>query len=133
MKKIFNKTFFAALFLIIVLIAPVVSNAADPIVRCSTPDDCTFKALGQMMVDVIKFLLKFGMTLSAIGFAWAGILYLTAGGDSGKISKAHEIFKKIVIGFIMAMLSYVIVDLIATALGLDDTIIQLYNKFIPRN
>ncbi len=108
---------------------PVITNAG--LVTCSSVQTCNFNALGLMFVKVIKFVLNLGMTLSAIGFAWAGVLYLTAGGDTGKIAKAHEIFKKILIGFIIALLSFIIVDLIAKAFGLDSSIQALFNSFIP--
>ncbi|HRY30982.1 MAG TPA: hypothetical protein P5328_01150 [Candidatus Paceibacterota bacterium] len=124
LKTVLASTFVLALFIFWVNIA------SAGLVPCTDPEKCNFYALGQMIRDVIAYVLKLGMVLSAIGFAWAGFLYLSAGGDSGKISKAHSVFSNILIGFLLAVGSFLIVDLIAAAFGLKGDIVSLYNKFI---
>ncbi|HMO78678.1 MAG TPA: hypothetical protein PJ997_00630 [Candidatus Paceibacterota bacterium] len=96
---------------------------------------CDLNAVGTLLVNIIKFAINIGLVLSAIGFAWAGFLYMTAAGNSSQISKAHGVFKKILFGFLFAISAYLIVDLIAAAFGLKSTptgreIIELYNRVI---
>jgi len=47
---------------------------------------------------------------------YAGYLYLTAVGDTGQISKAHGLFKNAIIGFIIILVAWLLVDFILTAL-----------------
>ena len=101
----------------------------------SAPGDYGFEQLGQMLVNIINWLLVVGFTISATGFAAEGIMYLTAGGDPGKIGRSHVVFKKILVGFILAVSSHAIVNFIATSLGMksDSSIVELYNSFIQKN
>lgn len=115
---------------IIITSAPIISFAEHGLVKCHNAKECDLTALGNTLVAIVKFLVSIGIALSAIGFAWAGFLYITAGGNSSQIAKAHQVFKKILIGFLLAIGAFLIVDLIAGTLGLNDTITKLYNKVI---
>lgn len=131
-------------FLILLVVAPVGISTAQGrtgIVPCTgvslirNDGGCDFDALGQMFVNLIRFAITTGLALSSIGFAWAGILYLTANGSSEQIKKAHEVFKKILFGFIIAISAFIIVDLITFSLGMNTSvtgkaIIDLYNSFV---
>ena len=55
--------------------------------------------------------------VAAVAFAWAGVLYLTAAGDEGKIGKAHAIFTDVLIGLGIVLSAWLIVKLIVTGLG----------------
>ncbi len=114
----------------------LIANFAEAaIVQCTDPigngaNACGFRALGQTLTNIITYVLGFGFVLSAIGFAYAGFYYVAAFGDSGKIKKAHEIFQKILLGFILACAAFLIVDLIAAAFDLQEPIKVLYNRFV---
>ncbi|MCR4275039.1 MAG: pilin [Candidatus Campbellbacteria bacterium] len=112
-----RKTVAFGLSLAVVLV-PLVSFAA--IVPCGGPPPqtaCTFNDLVLLVNNVINFLLyTVALPISAALFAWAGILYLTAAGDMGKISKAHEIFKNVFFGLIIALAGFLIIDLITNVL-----------------
>ena len=56
--------------------------------------NCDFNALMKLVNRVISFILYVSIPLAAISFSYAGYLYLSAAGDTGKIESAHEIFKK---------------------------------------
>jgi hypothetical protein len=86
------------------------------LVTCDGPD-CTWNDFLQMIKKVINFSVSVGIAFSAIIFAWAGWLYMSSGGDEGKINKAHEIFTKMLWGFLFALGAYLIVELILTSLG----------------
>ena len=85
--------------------------------------ECTFASLIALFNNVIKFLLFYlAAPLATIAFVWAGFLYITAAGDTGKISKAHSIFKSVLIGLVLAFGAYLIVTAITKGLDLDPTI-----------
>ena len=78
---------------------------------------CDFKALIQLVQNIINFLVYMSAPVAAVAFAWAGVLYLTAAGDETKIGKAHTIFTDVLIGLGIVLSAWLIVKLIVTGLG----------------
>jgi len=87
--------------------------------------NCTYENFIQLIVNVVGFLIQVGIAFSAIIFAWAGWLYMTSGGDESKISQAHELFVKVLWGFLFALGAFLIVQLIASSLGLKTGIVTI--------
>ena len=52
-------------------------------------------------------------------FLMAAFKWLTAGGDSGKVSKARDQILQGVIGLVVVVAAYAVIGLIGTVLGLD--------------
>lgn len=106
------------------VLAPVFfAFAAGGLVPCggSGQNPCGFSDFFVLINNVINFLLfKIATPLAALTFAIAGWMYLTAAGDSGKIKNAHELFKNVAIGFIIALAAWLIVNAILTGLGVKD-------------
>jgi len=111
------------------VLAPVVSMAAlgDPLVPKCTPDTSTppqclwgFKELMALINNIIYFVL-FGLAIpiSAIMFAYAGVLMLTSGGSTEAVTKAKKIFTNVAIGLILAAISFLIVSALLATLGFD--------------
>jgi hypothetical protein len=73
------------------------------------------------LLEVINFLIgsamKLAILLATVSFAYAGWLYLTSNGDMGKVKSAHDIFLKVLKGFIFMGLAYLIVKFILTAIA----------------
>ena len=88
------------------------------LVRCNGPE-CGFNDFMEMIMRVTTYLIGFAIATVSITIAYAGFIYMTAGGDSGKISKAHEMFKKAAVGFIIVLSAFLIVRLIITTTGAD--------------
>ncbi len=82
---------------------------------------CDWNDLITLGNNLINFLLTISVSLAAISFAYAGFLYMTAGGDTGKISKAHEILWKVVIGIVVSLGAWLIVHFIIVQLGVNTT------------
>jgi hypothetical protein len=76
-------------------------------------DSCNFAALIDMINRVINYLIIIATALSAIAFAYAGWLYLTAGDNSGQVSKARTIFMDVAIGFVIILSGWLLFRLIA--------------------
>ncbi|MDO8572694.1 MAG: hypothetical protein Q7S11_02875 [bacterium] len=100
-----------------VLLAPVYASAA--IVPCggSGQPSCSFDYLIVLIKNIVTFLLfSLAVPLAAISFAVAGVMILTAGDNSGQVSRAKEIFWNVLIGLIVALSAWLIVTAITSAL-----------------
>ncbi|MCI0619843.1 pilin [Candidatus Wolfebacteria bacterium] len=83
---------------------------------------CTFTDLVAAAQKVIDWLLYAAVFFAATLFSWAGFLYVTSAGETGKVSRAHGIFKNVLIGFIIALAAWLIVHTITTALLRDQSL-----------
>ena len=74
-----------------------------------------------------------GALIFVIYFLIAAIEWITAGGDTGKISSARDKMTQGVIGLIILVASYAILGLIGSVIGLDliDPVTQI-EKIIPK-
>lgn len=70
---------------------------------------CDLVNLGQ---NIINFAVYFVVIVATIAFVFAGFLYITAGGDQGKVKSAHNIFLKVLIGLIIVLTAWLVVDTI---------------------
>jgi hypothetical protein len=99
------------------LIAPLTAYAAlvDPRDRPSDiPDAVDIRVV---IVRILNYVLSF-VGLIAVGFLiWAGFLYLTSGGNEEQSGKAKKLILQVIIGIIIILLSWVIVNTIITQLS----------------
>ena len=125
MKKFYTKALFSVMllfFLVAPLFAHAVWNPSQPIIPCNSADPndatnyCDFNKLVLLGQNIITALLYIAIPLAAISFSYAGFLYLTAVGDTGKISQAHKIFWNVMVGFLFALAAWLIVYAITSAL-----------------
>lgn len=81
---------------------------------------CDFNALMTLFNRFINFILYVSIPLAAISFSYAGYLYLSAAGNTGKIEEAHGIFIKVLWGFVFVLSAWLIVYTINKALLSSD-------------
>lgn len=111
------------------MLLPVVLYAQNPapqgLVPCDGPD-CNFASLVQLGQIIINWLVYISVIVAAVLFGWAGVKYVTAGGDPGKIKEARDIIRKTLIGFLFVIGAWLIVYTITEALGLktDYTLLE---------
>ncbi|TSC99094.1 MAG: Uncharacterized protein Greene07144_1046 [Parcubacteria group bacterium Greene0714_4] len=79
--------------------------------------DCGFDKLMGVAKEIVNFAILIAAPISAIAFMYAGILYFTAAGNEGQIKKAHEVFKKVLIGFIIVLVAWTLVSVIVNTLA----------------
>jgi hypothetical protein len=107
----------AVLFACIGIALPFIAlGATAGIVPCDSFVSCNLCSLGQLIQNIINFLLGLAIPLSAIGFAWSGILYFSSGGSPGQVEKAKKIFKDMFIGFIIAISAWLIIQTLISTL-----------------
>ena len=71
--------------------------------------------------NIMKWLLAILGFLGIIGFVIAGILYLTAAGDEDQIGKAKNAMMYSIIGVIVALLGFVVLQAVQAMLGGSST------------
>jgi hypothetical protein len=73
------------------------------------------------LIGVIQFFInsamKLAVLLATVSFAYAGWLYLTSNGDMGKVKSAHDIFLKVLKGFLFMGLAYLLVKFILSTIA----------------
>lgn len=91
---------------------------------------CDFNYFMALLNGLIKFLLFVIATpMVALIIMYTGYLYLTAGGSAGQTEKARHILFNVVIGYIIALAAWLVVNTIITSLKVDPTI----NTFLEKS
>jgi hypothetical protein len=81
-------------------------------------DPCDFNMVISLIDHDISYLLKYLITpLFAIIIIYAGWLYLSSGGSSENVTKAKHIFKNALIGYVIALVAWLVVSTIVHTLG----------------
>ena len=78
---------------------------------------CGYTDLIQLGINVMGFAIYMMAILSVISFVYAGFLYMSSGGDSGALKKAHAIFEKVAFGIFFTLGAWLIVHQITVWLG----------------
>lgn len=135
MKNILKKIALISYFIVLfstafvsdIRIAEASSSSLCPkegLICCTKPPDCTFSEFVATFERIVSEIIKISLYFVAIIFVMAGYLYLTSGGDQGKITKAHNMFTKVVIGLIIILSAYLVVEGITKILGLDSDLVK---------
>jgi hypothetical protein len=141
MLFLINKKFIASivsLFLLFVFIMPVLSHAQSSdfngpvqplkgIVTCdgSAEHPCNFDSLVSMINGIIKWIIGIAGVIFTISCIYGGFLYMTSGENPGNKAKAKSILYDTLIGFIIILVSWLIVYTILHTLAPgNDSILQ---------
>lgn len=96
------------------------------LVACDGPD-CDFNAFLNTVNRVVNFLIFIiAFPLVAVVVAWAGIKLLMSGGNSGAKEQAKSMIWKVIIGLVVALLSWVIIKLILVTLGYQGPLLAIF-------
>jgi ABC-type nickel/cobalt efflux system permease component RcnA len=77
---------------------------------------CTYTKLIQLANNLITALIIISTFFATAAFAWAGILWLTSGGDESKHKEAKNVFKKVGIGYLWILGAWLLVYTIFSVL-----------------
>jgi hypothetical protein len=111
--------------LLMAIVLPAITHAQNifNVVPCGNESDpqiaarsCTLSHLFQLINNVIKVLVILSFPATMIAWTWVGILLLTSGGDSGRITRAKGIAIKVLWGFIIILSAWLLVYTILNAL-----------------
>lgn len=96
------------LILVSITALPALALSAG-LVPCNGPE-CQACHLVELAQRVLKWLIGVMASVIALVFAMGGFKMVTAGGDTGAVSGAREMMKNAVIGFIILLSAWLIVD-----------------------
>jgi len=71
--------------------------------------------LKTLVIGWTNFLLSVAALLAVIAIVWAGFLYVTAGGDDGRMESAKKIIIWVIIGILLILAAYAIVNTVMQA------------------
>ena len=74
------------------------------------------KGIDVVLTDVLKWFLGLLGVLAMLMIVVSGIMYITSGGDDGRVEKAKSMLTYSIIGLVVALLSYAIVKVISEKL-----------------
>ncbi|OGC83012.1 hypothetical protein A3D68_01310 [Candidatus Adlerbacteria bacterium RIFCSPHIGHO2_02_FULL_52_17] len=89
------------------------------LVTC-TGINCNLCDFGQLIQNIINFLIGLSIPIAVVMFAWAGILYFTSAGNKTNVTRAKGIFKTVFIGFILALTGWLVVQTVLSVLVKQD-------------
>ncbi len=81
---------------------------------------CNYNDLIQLGINLMQFAIYIMAICSVIAFVYAGYLYMSSGGDSGALKKAHQIFTNVALGIFFTLGAWLIVKQITVWLGVVD-------------
>jgi hypothetical protein len=84
-----------------------------------TADPCGWKELIILVNQIVGFATYLAISFSVLGFAYAGWLFLSAGGNASSRQKAKSIMLNCVLGIVFILISYLIVQFVVKNLGLN--------------
>ncbi len=121
MIKIFKKTAVRVLYFLVMAMPAVVTAAQLVLVPCgrraADQPTCDFNQLVRLIKNLMDFAITIAPFLAAIAFAFAGFYYFTSAGDTGKVEKAHDIFRNTAIGLVLVLAAWFVVKAILVGLG----------------
>jgi hypothetical protein len=101
--------------------APAIASAYDPLDGACAADSTsvlcqnrTKDDLGGTIKTIVNILLYILAAISVVFIILAGIYYTTSGGDSANVKKAKDTLLYSVVGLIVAILAYSIVNFVIT-------------------
>lgn len=70
---------------------------------------CGFSDFMTLVSNITNYLIVIGASVAALVFAYAGWLYMSAGGSAEQANKAKRIFGKVVLGFVIMLAAWLVV------------------------
>lgn len=117
MKRYKKPLIAAALSLVVAIVAAVtpimVPSASAQFtkgVEAARTDDMSTKPIGTTIGNVVNVLLYFVGAIAVIIMIWGGFQYITSSGDSQKATTAKNTIMYAVIGIVVVVMSYAIVN-----------------------
>lgn len=93
----------------------------------SLSDECGWADLLELISNVMQFLVYIAVSIGVLACCYAGFLYITAFGETGKIEQAHKIFSSAITGFLIILLAWLIVATILKYMDLSSADFTILN------
>lgn len=119
---------FAAAALVLMLPLVVFGQEVEKgLVTCSGPD-CDVCDVVQTANNLIRLLIQIGLVVGVLLFAYGGFIMVTSAGNQSQVGKAKSIFLNVVIGFVILLGAWLIVDTIMKTFAKGDQRFGTWNE-----
>ncbi|MBI4835822.1 MAG: hypothetical protein HY817_01025 [Candidatus Abawacabacteria bacterium] len=119
MKKLPFQNFFATIFVFLIFFCfvPLVFAQSGNTTIYRGPDYVNvtpFSSFGAVTIDrlinnVINYVSGILATIAVASLMYGGVLYMTAGGDNGRIGKAKQVVILTFVGLVLASMAYLVI------------------------
>ncbi len=92
-------------------------NAAGLVPCGGSQPACNWCHFGDLALNIINFMMYLIFPLATIMIVVGGIFIMTSGGSSARFSKGKEMITAAVIGILIALLSWIIIDTIISTIA----------------
>jgi hypothetical protein len=114
-KKIASILFF---IVIAIIFSPIIVSAADPLVPCDgVTVKCDFDMFIKLINNIINWIIGIATSIFTISAIYGGFLYMNSGENPGNKTKAKDILLNTLYGFIIILVSWLIVYTLLTYLA----------------
>lgn len=76
-------------------------------------------SVGALISTILNFIYPLAGLILLVMLIWGGYSFMTSGGDPEKVQRARGVLTSSIIGFVLLILSFFIVRVIAFIFGLD--------------
>ena len=102
-----------ALMVVGLMLQPNLASAQ--LVPCSG-SECGTCQVVQLVEGIVDFIILLSVAIATIIIMWAGYLMLSAGGNSGQIKRGRDVLTNAIIGLIIVLACWLIVDIMLRSL-----------------
>jgi hypothetical protein len=92
---------------------------------------CGYCDLVVLAQNIVEFLVLFGIMVATLSIVYAGFLYVTALSSAAQVTKAHNVFRVAIVGLIVVLAAWLIINLLLTTFGVDTSIIGAEEWTLP--
>ena len=78
---------------------------------CDPTTTCDTNALLQLIVNILQFLIDTALIVAVVSIMWGGLLMLTSGGSSSKITNAKKAITAAVTGIIIVTVAATLISI----------------------
>lgn len=124
LKSVKFLTFFLMCLALLCLLVPAARAQVTSLIPaggCAEAGYCTLCDAMQFFINVGKFILGIVGSLALLMFVYGGIIWVTSGGEAGKVDKGKKILLNSVIGIAIAFFAWTVVAFVVTVITSQNT------------
>jgi hypothetical protein len=114
MIKIIKKALYTMSSIALIMPAFVAAQYQNPTNPGGVPSAVN---ANELIMKIVKWALTFLGSLAVLMIVVAGIMYITSGGDEGRVDTAKKWLLYSIVGLVVALLGYAIVNIVGSALN----------------
>lgn len=110
--------YLVSVFLLSVTLIPAVAGAQG-LVTCEGVD-CNFCTFAEMVNNIVQWLVAILTLVAVMLMVYAGFKLVTSAGDTSAVQEAKKLLTNVIIGFVIILAAWTLVDTLIKALASDE-------------